>query len=107
MSPTLVTILSVAFITFITRYLFLEEKLPLRLGPTITQLLSFSGPAVLTAIFIPILFFNNNEIDISVSNAYLWGGVGAITAAYKTKNIYWTIGFGGILFIGVGIYFNL
>tara|TARA_B100001142_G_C14312253_1_gene647090 strand:+ start:1454 stop:1771 length:318 start_codon:yes stop_codon:yes gene_type:complete len=105
MSLTLITILSVAFITFMTRYLFLEEKLPLRLGPNITQLLSFSGPAVLTAIFIPILFFNNNSIDISISNAYLWGGVGAITTAYKTKNVYWTIACGGILFIGVGIYF--
>jgi len=105
MSPILVTILSVAFITFMTRYLFLEEKLPLRLGSNISQLLSFSGPAVLTAIFIPILFFNNNELDISISNAYLWGGIGAIAVAYKTKNVYWTMGFGGILFVGVGVYF--
>ena len=56
-------------------------------------------------LFIPILFFNNNSIDISISNAYLWGGVGAIAAAYKTKNVYWTIACGGILFIGVDIYF--
>ena len=105
MNITVVTILLLASITFMTRYLFLEEKLPLRLGPNISQLLSFSGPAVLTAIFIPILFFNNNEIDISVSNAYLWGGVGAIVVAYKTKNTYWTIGFGGILFIVASSYF--
>ena len=104
MSLTFVTILSVAFITFMTRYLFLEENLPFRLGPNIREILNFSGPAVLTAIFIPILFAGNSGIDISASNPYLWGGIAAIAAAYRTRNVYWTIGFGSIFFLGIGIY---
>ena len=64
MSLALVTILSVASITFMTRYLFLEEKLPLRLGSNISQLLNFSGPAVLTAIFMPILVVSGDTVVI-------------------------------------------
>ena len=85
---TLMTISLLAVITFTTRYLFLEGKLPLRLGPNVKQLLSFSAPAVLTAIFVPILFIHEQQLDISPTNAYLWGGVAAIIAAYKTHSVY-------------------
>ena len=106
MSLALMTILSVAFITFMTRYLFLEEKLPLRLGPNISQLLNFSGPAVLTAIFMPILVVSGDTVDISISNPYLWGGCAAIVAAHRTRNVYLTLVFGSIVFVGVGAYFS-
>ena len=65
---TLMTISLLAVITFTTRYLFLEGKLPLRLGPNVKQLLSFSAPAVLTAIFVPILFIHEQQLDISPTN---------------------------------------
>ena len=45
-----VTIVLLACITFGTRYLFLEGRLPVRLGSNIKLFLSYSGPAVLTAI---------------------------------------------------------
>jgi branched-subunit amino acid transport protein len=102
---TYITLLLLASITFTTRYLFLEGKLPIRLGPNIRCLLSFSGPAVLTAIFIPILFIHQQQLDISMSNAYLWGGLAASIAAYKTSSVYWTIALGTGLFLLTGMFF--
>lgn len=96
---TFITIISLAFITFTTRYLFLEGRLPLRLGLNVKQILSFSAPAVLTAIFVPILFIQKQELNIGYTNQYLWGGITAICAAYKTQSVYWTISIGTAVFI--------
>jgi branched-subunit amino acid transport protein len=99
---TLLTILLLACITFGTRYLFLEGRLPVRLGPNLRLLLCYSGPSVLAAILAPILFVRGDHLYLSMSNPYLWGAAAAITAAYKTANIYWTIGAGMLVFIGSG-----
>ncbi|MGB0448956.1 MAG: AzlD domain-containing protein [Porticoccaceae bacterium] len=95
---TVLTILLLACITFGTRYLFLEGRLPVRLGSNIKLFLSYSGPAVLTAITMPILFVHKQQLDTAVSNPYLWGALAAILAAYKTANIYWTVGLGILAF---------
>ena len=99
---TLLTISLLALITFITRYLFLERRLPLRLGPHLKHILSYSAPAVLTAIFAPILLVHDHQLNLSLSNNYLWGGATAILAASKTGNVYWTIGVGTTAFLVVG-----
>ena len=96
---TFITIISLAFITFTTRYLFLEGRLSLRLGLNVKQILSFSAPAVLTAIFVPILLIQKQELNIGYTNQYLWGGITAICAAYKTQSVYWTISIGTAVFI--------
>ena len=100
------TILLLAGITFGTRYLFLEGRLPVRLGSNIKLFLSYSGPAVLTAITMPILFVHQHRLDTNIANPYLWGSLVAITAAYKTANIYWTVGL-GILAFAAASYLNL
>ena len=96
---TVLTILLLAATTFGTRYLFLEGRLPVRLSVNIKQFLSYSGPAVLTAITMPILFVHKHQLDTAVSNPYLWGALAAIAAAYKTANIYWTVGLGMLAFV--------
>ena len=58
---TLITIFLVAIIIFTSRYLFLEGKLPLRLGTNARDFLSFSGPAVLTTICMPIVFVKEEQ----------------------------------------------
>lgn len=95
---TVLTILLLASITFGTRYLFLEGRLPVRLGTNVNLFLSYSGPAVLTAITMPILFVHKHQLNTAVSNPYLWGALAAILAAYKTANIYWTVGLGILAF---------
>ena len=94
---TLLTILLLACITFGTRYLFLDGRLPIRLGPNLKHLLSFSGPAVLTAIAAPIIFVHQQKLDIAIDNPYLWGALAAVVAAYKTgSELDHRFGFAGI-----------
>ena len=50
----------------------------------------------------PILFVRSDQLALSASNPYLWGAAAAITAAYKTGNIYWTIGAGMLVFVAAG-----
>ncbi len=100
---TLMTILLLACITFTTRYLFLEGRLPIRLGPNVRHLLSYSGPAVLTAIAAPILIVHKQQLDLASDNAYLWGALMAIVVAHKTGSVYWTIGLGMLIFMVVGL----
>lgn len=99
----LLTILLLACITFGTRYLFLEGRLPIRLGPNVKHLLSFSGPAVLTAIAAPIIFIHQQQLDIAIDNPYLWGALAAVVTAYKTGSVYWTMGVGLLVFALAGL----
>ena len=100
---TLMTILLLACITFTTRYLFLDGRLPIRLGPNVRHLLSYSGPAVLTVIVAPILLVHQQQLDLASDNAYLWGALMAIVVAHKTGSVYWTIGLGMLIFMVVGL----
>ena len=99
---TLLTIFLLACVTFGTRYLFLEGRLPIRIGPNVKHLLSFIGPAVLTAIAAPIIFVHQQQLHIAIDNPYLWGALAAIVAAYKTGSVYWTIGLGLLTFVLAG-----
>ena len=59
-------------ITFGCRYLFLEPKIPIRLNYQAKHFLSYSAPAVLSAIAAPILFLPEGELALTLSNRYLW-----------------------------------
>lgn len=83
-------ILLMACITLFTRYLFLHRGLPFKVGPKMQQFLSFSAPAVLTAIWVPIIFLHNDDINLHWQNPYLSAAIIAIIVAYKTHNIYYT-----------------
>ncbi|WP_144211021.1 AzlD domain-containing protein [Shewanella donghaensis] len=80
------TIFSMAAVVFISRYLLLEPKLPLRLSEKTLTFLSYSAPAVLTAILAPIVFSPEGHLDISIDNSYLICAVVATLLAYFTKN---------------------
>lgn len=80
------TIILMALIIFISRYLFLEPKLPLKLSEQALAFLSYSAPAVLTAILTPIVFIVEGELQISLANPYLISAVAAVALALITKN---------------------
>ncbi|ASP48886.1 AzlD domain-containing protein [Cognaticolwellia beringensis] len=96
---TLLTIALMALITFTTRYLFIHPRLPVRLGAKMAKLLSFSAPAVLTAIWVPIIFIQQGELNVSLHNPYLIAASFAIVAAAKSKSIYLTMFIGLIAFV--------
>jgi len=95
---TIVTILLMALITFTTRYLFIHPKMPIRLGEKMFTFLSFSAPAVLTAIWVPIIFIREEKLDTSLTNPYLIAASVAIVISVKSKNIYFT------LFVSVSVF---
>lgn len=103
---TLLTIVLLACITFFSRYLFLHPKLPLRIGAKVTHLLSFSAPAVLTAIWVPIIFIKDNNFNSSLTNPYLLAATVAIITSYKSQNIYLTLATSISTFILLRLFFT-
>lgn len=96
---TLLTIICMAVITFGTRYLFIHPSLPVRLGPRMAKFLSYSAPAVLTAIWVPIIFIQEGKLAISASNPYLIAATSAVVIAAKTKSVYATMFVGLVVFV--------
>ncbi|MGB1199803.1 MAG: AzlD domain-containing protein [Thalassotalea sp.] len=101
---TLITILLLALITFTTRYLFLHPKTPVRLGPRMVRFLSFSAPAVLTAIWVPIIFIQQEQLMLSWKNPYLVAATVAVLIAAKSKSIYLTLFVSVAVFIGAKLW---
>jgi branched-subunit amino acid transport protein len=96
-------ILAMAALVFFSRYLFLEPKLPLRLNSTLQRLLNYSSPAVLTAIWAPIVLTPHHTLWFSRDNPYLWAASLAIVIAWKTKNVLMTT----VVSMGVFLVLNL
>ncbi len=80
-------ILAMALLVFISRYLFLEPRVPLRLGTHAHRLLTYSSPAVLSAIWAPIVFTPHGKLWLTYHNPYLWGALTAALIAWKTRNV--------------------
>lgn len=96
-------ILAMTAVVFLSRYLFLEPKLPIKLGVRTQRLLAYSSPAVLTAIWGPIVFLPEGELMLSSDNAYLWAALLAAGLAWKTKNVLLTT----VVSMGVFLFLNL
>ncbi|WP_394246127.1 AzlD domain-containing protein [Vibrio profundi] len=96
-------ILAMTAVVFLSRYLFLEPKLPIKLGVRTQKLLAYSSPAVLTAIWGPIVFLPENELLLATDNAYLWAAILAALLAWKTKNVLLTT----VISMAVFLYLNL
>ncbi|MDB1125496.1 AzlD domain-containing protein [Vibrio algarum] len=86
----LLSIFAMAGLVFFSRYLFLEPKLPIKLNHTTQRLLAYSSPAILTAIWAPIVFIRDGDLAISPTNPYLLGALFAAVMVWKTKNVLWT-----------------
>ena len=83
----MLSILLMTALVFTSRYLFLEPKLPIRLGVRTQKVLSYASPAVLTAIWAPIVFLPEGELGLSVQNPFLLAAIIAVLIAYLTKNV--------------------
>ncbi|MCC4834509.1 AzlD domain-containing protein [Shewanella sp. 1_MG-2023] len=98
---TWLIILSMAAVVFISRYLLLEPKLPLKLSDKTLTFLSYSAPAVLTAILAPIVFVPEGQLNLTFDNTYLVCGVVATLLAYFTGNTLLTT------VLSIGLFFIL
>ncbi len=92
------TLLLMAALVFISRYLFLEPKLPIRLGPRVLHFLHYTGPAVLTAIWAPIVFTRGDELNLTIDNPYLVAALFAAILAVTTRHVLLTTVLSMVLF---------
>jgi branched-subunit amino acid transport protein len=88
-----------SLIIFISRYLFLEPKLPLKLNKHALHFLSYAAPAVLTAIIAPMVLVKEHSLYLSINNNYLVGAFIACLLAYFTRNTLLTV------LVSMGIFF--
>jgi len=81
------TILALAAVVFLSRYLFLEPRLPVRLNHNSQRFLSYASPAVLTAILAPIVFMPNGEVLLSATSPYILASACCVLLAWWRKNV--------------------
>lgn len=98
---TWVILLTVAALVFGSRFLLMEPWLPLKLSETVQQVLSFSAPAVLTAIAAPIVFIREDQFNLSVDNHYLIVGIIVVFLALMTRNTLLTVVLGMVSFLAL------
>ena len=81
------SLLLMALLVFASRYLFLEPRLPIRLGPRVLHFLHYTSPAVLTAIWAPIVFHRDDRLAVGLDNPYFIAAILAAVLALTTRNI--------------------
>ena len=74
-------------ITFSCRYLFLSRLVSFELSPRIKRVLSFTAPAVLTAMWVPIVLLGHQSSDVTFFNSpFLYAGLLTVLLSLKIKN---------------------
>jgi branched-subunit amino acid transport protein len=80
-------IVGMGLIVFFNRYVFLEPRLPIRLGSNVRQFLGFAVPGMLTAICGPIVFLPEHQLNLRLDNPYLLGAIVAVALVLWTRNV--------------------
>lgn len=95
------TLVLIGLITFAYRFslIFFLERI--RLPAWVSQALRFVPIAALTAITVPELLVNSGTLAVGWHNERLLAGLVAIGVAWRTKNIFLTIGLGMICLYGL------
>ena len=77
--------------TFLIRFSFIYLIGRAEFPPTVTHMLKYIPPAVLSALVWPALVLSGGHISIGPANYRLWAGLVAVLVAWKTKNTILTI----------------
>ena len=80
-------IFGMGLIVFFNRYVFLEPRLPIRLGSNVRQFLGFAVPGMLTAICGPIVFLPEHQLNLRPDNPSLLGAMVAVALVLWTRNV--------------------
>jgi branched-subunit amino acid transport protein len=85
-------------VLFFNRYVFLEPRLPLRLGRRAQEFLGFAVPGMLTAICGPIVFMPDHQLNLSPSNPYLLAGLCTLGLMLATRSVLASVALGMVAF---------
>ena len=87
-TPTLwLTIAGVAGVTFALRISFIVLLGRIEIPPFLERALRFVPAAVLTAVVIPLLFYANGSLELSLGNERLVAGVAAALICWRTRSV--------------------
>ncbi|MDX8273789.1 AzlD domain-containing protein [Acinetobacter pittii] len=80
-------ILGLAAIVFFNRYYFLEPHVKIKLPLILNKMLNYSAPCLLTAICIPVIFFDGNHLRGVINNPYIYAAIFCIVIAMYLKKV--------------------
>jgi branched-subunit amino acid transport protein len=87
-------------VTFGLRLSFIALLGRVEIPPFLSKALRFVPAAVLTAVVIPLLFYVDGALEVSLGNARLLAGLAAALIAWRTRNVIFTLG-GGMVTLWV------
>ncbi|HEX9077317.1 MAG TPA: AzlD domain-containing protein [Anaerolineae bacterium] len=94
------TIVVAGLVTYAARLSFIGAHGRVEMPDWFTRALTFVPVAVLSAIIFPELVAHDSVIDLSPGNVRLLAGVAAAIIAWRTRNVWLTIGVGmTVLFV--------
>ncbi|MHC3122356.1 AzlD domain-containing protein [Acinetobacter sp. GN11] len=80
-------ILGLAAIVFFNRYYFLEPNVKIKIPLIINKMLNYSAPCLLTAICIPIVFFDGDNLKGILNNPYIYAAIFCIVISIYLKRV--------------------
>jgi len=80
-------ILGLAAIVFFNRYYFLEPNVKIKLPLVMNKMLNYSAPCLLTAICIPVIFFDGDNLKGILDNPYFYAAIFCIVIAIYLKRV--------------------
>lgn len=80
-------ILGLAAIVFFNRYYFLEPNVKIKLPLIMNKMLNYSAPCLLTAICIPVVFFDGDNLKGIIDNPYIYAAVFCIVISIYLKRV--------------------
>jgi len=94
------TMAGAGVVTFGLRLSFIALLGRVEIPPFLSKALRFVPAAVLTAVVIPLLFYVDGALEVSLGNARLLAGLAAALIAWRTRNVIFTLG-GGMVTLWV------
>lgn len=87
-APTLwITIAGAGAVTFALRLSFIVVLGRIGIPPFLERALRFVPAAVLTAVVIPLLFYENGALEVSLGNERLLAGLVAALICWRTRSV--------------------
>jgi branched-subunit amino acid transport protein len=88
------TIVGAGAVTFALRLSFIALLGRVEMPLFLERALRFVPAAVLTAVVIPLLFYEDGSLDVSLGNERLLAGLLAALIAWRTRSVLFTLGGG-------------
>jgi branched-subunit amino acid transport protein len=85
------TIFGAGAVTFALRLSFIALLGRIQSPPALGRALRFVPAAVLTALVIPLLFYENGALEVSLGNERLLAGLVAALIAWRTRSVLFTL----------------